>query len=110
MGACCSCQRIDKLDGYYYEDDDHHNQQHKAVVERVVVRQDHHHHHQHRVLERGDSGAFIRLHGYSKHVSMFNRQGQKGNNQDAMTVWEVRIKIHSLIIKENFYRLIFLTC
>lgn len=90
MGACCSCHRIDRLDDYYYKDH-HHNQQHKPVierVERVVVRDEDHHHH---VLERGDSGAFIRLHGHSKHVSMFNRQGQKGNNQDAMTVWEVRI-------------------
>lgn len=85
MGACCSCHRIERFDGYYFEDHHHHQQQqqHKPV-ERVVVREDHHHH----VLGRGDSGAFIRLHGYSKHVSMFNRQGQKGNNQDAMTVWE----------------------
>jgi len=37
--------------------------------------------------ERG--GALVRLRGSSKVVSMYTQQGQKGVNQDAMTVWEV---------------------
>ncbi|KAJ0234968.1 protein phosphatase 2C 65 [Hirschfeldia incana] len=48
--------------------------------------------------ERGDAeaadvrdtngGAIIRSQGSSKHVSMAIKQGKKGINQDAMTVWE----------------------
>lgn len=40
------------------------------------------------VRDRND-GAIIRSSGSSKHVSMAIKQGKKGINQDAMTVWEV---------------------
>lgn len=42
------------------------------------------------VIAIGNRGARIRLQGSTKFVSMFTRQGRKGTNQDAMTVWEVR--------------------
>ncbi|KAG7549102.1 PPM-type phosphatase domain [Arabidopsis thaliana x Arabidopsis arenosa] len=35
-----------------------------------------------------NDGAVVRTHGSSKHVSMSIKQGKKGINQDAMTVWE----------------------
>lgn len=38
-----------------------------------------------------NDGAVIRSRGSSKHVSMSIKQGKKGINQDAMTVWEVRV-------------------
>lgn len=38
-----------------------------------------------------NDGAVIRSRGSSKHVSMAIKQGKKGINQDAMTVWEVRV-------------------
>lgn len=34
------------------------------------------------------NGALIRLRGSSRFVSMYSQQGQKGVNQDSMTVWE----------------------
>jgi len=34
-------------------------------------------------------GALVRLRGSSRFASMYSQQGQKGVNQDAMTVWEV---------------------
>ncbi|XP_076916985.1 putative protein phosphatase 2C 65 [Bidens hawaiensis] len=40
------------------------------------------------VIAIGNRGARIRLQGSTKFVSMFTRQGRKGTNQDAMTVWE----------------------
>ncbi|KAK4752880.1 hypothetical protein SAY87_021678 [Trapa incisa] len=40
------------------------------------------------VVEEGDYGAKIRLKGSSTYVSVFSKQGKKGVNQDAMTVWE----------------------
>ena len=39
----------------------------------------------------GYGGEIIRLRGCSRFVSMYCQQGKKGVNQDAMTVWEVRI-------------------
>lgn len=38
-----------------------------------------------------NDGAVVRTRGSSKHVSMSIKQGKKGINQDAMTVWEVRV-------------------
>ncbi|XP_021908737.1 probable protein phosphatase 2C 65 [Carica papaya] len=35
-----------------------------------------------------DDGAIVRLQGPSAFTSMFTKQGKKGINQDAMTVWE----------------------
>lgn len=42
------------------------------------------------VRETND-GAVIRSRGSSRHVSMAIKQGKKGINQDAMTVWEVLV-------------------
>lgn len=44
----------------------------------------------------GDDGARIRLKGSSKFTSMYSQRGRKGNNQDAMTVWEVVSHLLSL--------------
>ncbi|CAH8334486.1 unnamed protein product [Eruca vesicaria subsp. sativa] len=40
------------------------------------------------VVRDTNDGAIIRSRGSSKHVSMAIKQGKKGINQDAMTVWE----------------------
>ncbi|KAK1351556.1 PPM-type phosphatase domain-containing protein [Heracleum sosnowskyi] len=40
------------------------------------------------IVTQGDFGALVRLQGCSTFVSMYSRQGRKGINQDAMTVWE----------------------
>ncbi|KAI4353474.1 hypothetical protein L6164_002422 [Bauhinia variegata] len=40
------------------------------------------------VVSFGDFGARVRLRGFSGFVSMYSQQGQKGVNQDTMTVWE----------------------
>lgn len=84
MGACCSCRRVLHFDhqGNYR----HHNYINGDDKEdnNIIVEDDHH-----GVVGKGDFGANIRLHGYSKFVSMYSQQGKKGINQDAMTVWEV---------------------
>lgn len=72
MGACCSCQRIERFEGFYVEDE---------VVEKSIEDED-------LYVRRGDHGARVRLQGSSKYVSTFIQQGKKGTNQDAMTVWE----------------------
>lgn len=41
-----------------------------------------------------DDGAIVRLQGPSAFTSMFTKQGKKGINQDAMTVWEVPVIIN----------------
>nr|XP_004249617.3 probable protein phosphatase 2C 65 [Solanum lycopersicum] len=83
MGACCSCRRVLHFDhqGNYR----HHNYINGDDKEdnNIIVEDDHH-----GVVGKGDFGANIRLHGYSKFVSMYSQQGKKGINQDAMTVWE----------------------
>ncbi|KAL3826173.1 hypothetical protein ACJIZ3_022202 [Penstemon smallii] len=72
MGACCSCQwGGGKFEGFYVEEEDE---------QREVEDED--------IIMRGDNGAHIRLQGSSNYVSMFTKQGKKGVNQDAMTVWE----------------------
>lgn len=48
------------------------------------------------VLE-GDCGAKIRLRGSSSSVSVFSKQGKKGVNQDAVTVWEGRLIDHLIL-------------
>nr|GMC95412.1 probable protein phosphatase 2C 65 [Ipomoea batatas]GMC97661.1 probable protein phosphatase 2C 65 [Ipomoea batatas]GME08927.1 probable protein phosphatase 2C 65 [Ipomoea batatas] len=40
------------------------------------------------ITGRGDYDARVRLHGSSALTSMYSKQGRKGINQDAMTVWE----------------------
>ncbi|PIM99767.1 Serine/threonine protein phosphatase [Handroanthus impetiginosus] len=70
MGACCSCQRIERFEGYHVEEEE----------EKGFEDDD--------IILRGDAGARVRLQGSSKYVSMFTQQGKKGVNQDAMTVWE----------------------
>lgn len=45
-----------------------------------------------------NDGAVIRSRGSSKHVSMAIKQGKKGINQDAMTVWEVRVLTVSFLL------------
>ncbi|XP_015165862.1 probable protein phosphatase 2C 65 [Solanum tuberosum] len=82
MGACCSCQRVRHFDhqGNYR----HHNYINGDDKEDNIIVEDDHH----GVVGKGDFGANIRLHGYSKFVSMYSQQGKKGINQDAMTVWE----------------------
>ena len=46
-----------------------------------------------------NDGAIIRSRGSSKHVSMAIKQGKKGINQDAMTVWEVIVLIFLHFLK-----------
>lgn len=82
MGACCSCQivriqSIQKLSGFPYVEEDE---------ERGIDGDD--------VVGHGDYGALVRVQGSSKLMSMFSKQGRKGVNQDAMTVWEVNDYIH----------------
>ncbi|XP_027070523.1 probable protein phosphatase 2C 65 [Coffea arabica] len=72
MGACCSCQRVERFDGFYAADE---------VVEKTIEDED-------LYVRRGDHGARVRLQGSSKYISTFIQQGKKGTNQDAMTVWE----------------------
>ncbi|CDP19943.1 unnamed protein product [Coffea canephora] len=72
MGACCSCQRIERFDGFYAADE---------AVEKTIEDED-------LYVRRGDHGARVRLQGSSKYISTFIQQGKKGTNQDAMTVWE----------------------
>ncbi|KAK3029504.1 hypothetical protein RJ639_037525 [Escallonia herrerae] len=72
MGACCTCQRGQRFDGFIVEDD--------IEEEREVEEDD--------IRARGDYGARVMLQGSSKLISMFSQQGRKGINQDAMTVWE----------------------
>jgi len=43
---------------------------------------------------KGDYGASIVLNGFSDYISMANKQGKKGVNQDTMTVWQVIIYAH----------------
>ncbi|KAK1398139.1 PPM-type phosphatase domain-containing protein [Heracleum sosnowskyi] len=69
MGACCSCQiGVEDVDGYPVGD--------KREI------------HGGSGVSHGDYGARVRVKGSSKYTSMFSQQGTKGNNQDAMTVWE----------------------
>ncbi|CAH1432937.1 unnamed protein product [Lactuca virosa] len=75
MGACCTCQT-----GLRYRSapmDDHH------AKPKDIEPED-----SNQVIAIGDCGARIRLQGSTKFISMFTRQGRKGVNQDAMTVWE----------------------
>ncbi|KAF8103767.1 hypothetical protein N665_0185s0039 [Sinapis alba] len=69
MGVCCS-----KGTGIIVENDTDDGNEH-ADVEADDVRDT-------------NDGAIIRSSGSSKHVSMAIKQGKKGINQDAMTVWE----------------------
>lgn len=74
MGACCSCQiGVQEIDGYPVGAHD---------MEKREI-------HGGSDVVRGDYGARVRVKGSSKYMSMFSQQGTKGNNQDAMTVWEV---------------------
>ncbi|OWM81667.1 probable protein phosphatase 2C 73 [Punica granatum] len=68
MGACCS----KNIDDFGYEDIE--------PEEWETDGED--------VLGEGDCGAKIRLKGSSSFVSVFSKQGKKGVNQDALTVWE----------------------
>lgn len=73
MGACCSCQiGVQKIEGYPVGV---HNLEKREI-------------HGDSDVAHGDYGARVRVKGSSKYVSMFSQQGTKGNNQDAMTVWE----------------------
>ncbi|OMO97671.1 phosphatase 2C (PP2C)-like protein [Corchorus olitorius] len=73
MGACCSTQvkfkgrSHDHRDDYEEKDYDGHEEDHTHV---------------------GPDGAIVRLQGSSTYTSMYTRQGKKGTNQDALTVWE----------------------
>ncbi|OMO84982.1 phosphatase 2C (PP2C)-like protein [Corchorus capsularis] len=73
MGACCSTQvkfkgrSHDYRDDYEEKDYDGHEEDHTHV---------------------GPDGAIVRLQGSSTYISMYTRQGKKGTNQDALTVWE----------------------
>lgn len=71
MGACCSCHRVNRSDGYLIEEE----AKPREVDEDNIVL-------------KGEGGARVRLQGSSKYVSMHTQQGKKGFNQDAMTVWE----------------------
>lgn len=78
MGACCTCQT-----GLRYREaptDDHH------AKPKNIKSED-----SNQVIAIDDYGARISLQGSTKFISMFTRQGRKGVNQDAITVWEVRI-------------------
>ncbi|CAI9097212.1 OLC1v1033585C1 [Oldenlandia corymbosa var. corymbosa] len=82
MGACCSCQRVERFDGFY-ADNDH----------QVVPHKDNYAQHQANddddlMVRRGENGARVRLQGSSRFVSTYIQQGKKGTNQDALTVWE----------------------
>uniref|UniRef100_A0A5B6Z6U0 PPM-type phosphatase domain-containing protein n=1 Tax=Davidia involucrata TaxID=16924 RepID=A0A5B6Z6U0_DAVIN len=70
MGACCSIG-VHKFEGFMmnFEDDEKGSE---------VENEDY--------IKNGDCEA--RLQGSSKFVSMFTKQGRKGINQDAMTVWQ----------------------
>ncbi|CAK9150448.1 unnamed protein product [Ilex paraguariensis] len=70
MGACCTCQRVQRFDGFFIEDEEG-----KEAEEGDFV-------------GNGDFGARVRLQGSSRFASMFTQQGKKGTNQDAMTVWQ----------------------
>ncbi|KAI3514856.1 hypothetical protein L1887_13603 [Cichorium endivia] len=75
MGACVTCQT-----GVRYREaprDDHH------AKPKDIDRED-----SDQVIAIGDCGARIRIQGSTNFISMFTRQGRKGVNQDAMTVWE----------------------
>ncbi|CAI9298742.1 unnamed protein product [Lactuca saligna] len=75
MGACCTCQT-----GLRYRKaptDDHH------AKPKNIKSED-----SNQVITIGDYGARIRLQGSTSFISMFTRQGRKGVNQDAITVWE----------------------
>ncbi|XP_009782883.1 putative protein phosphatase 2C 65 [Nicotiana tabacum] len=82
MGACCSCQRVRHFDQGNYR---HHFVEEKEEKDIINVEDDNYNGN---FVGKGDFGAHIRLHGYSKFVSMYSQQGKKGINQDAMTVWE----------------------
>ncbi|KVI11202.1 Protein phosphatase 2C [Cynara cardunculus var. scolymus] len=75
MGACCSCQMGVRYRGDL--SDDH------GVKPKDSEAEDND-----QIITIGDCGARVRLQGSTKFVSMFTRQGRKGTNQDAMTVWE----------------------
>lgn len=71
MGACCSCHKGIRFENNFFNEEE---EEREPEIEDIVL--------------RGDSGARIQLQGSSKYVSMFSKQGKKGHNQDAMTVWE----------------------
>lgn len=75
MGACCSCQMGVRYRGDLSDD-------HGAKPK------DSEHEENDQIITIGDCGARVRLQGSTKFLSMFTRQGRKGTNQDAMTVWE----------------------
>eukprot|EP00262_Sarcandra_glabra_P006952 TRINITY_DN1950_c0_g2_i1.p1 TRINITY_DN1950_c0_g2~~TRINITY_DN1950_c0_g2_i1.p1 ORF type:complete len:135 (-),score=47.67 TRINITY_DN1950_c0_g2_i1:250-654(-) len=67
MGGCCSKQ--DKNDGLEMEEEEDDEYDDGEARE-------------------GVGGARVRVQGSCKMASMFTKQGRKGVNQDAMTVWE----------------------
>ncbi|KAG4922202.1 hypothetical protein JHK84_051049 [Glycine max] len=70
MGGCCS-----------------HDVSVRGKVESEMGDREYEYEHENDVsFEQG--GALVRLRGSSRFVSMYAQQGQKGVNQDAMTVWE----------------------
>lgn len=74
MGACCA-----KLDDWYGRPMEDHAEEEEEEVDEEDDLQD------------GAAGARIRLQGPSSFTSMYTHQGQKGPNQDAMTIWEVTL-------------------
>ncbi|XP_052173817.1 probable protein phosphatase 2C 65 [Diospyros lotus] len=76
MGACCSVN--ERYDRGLMVEGQHHD---KAMIE--VKRED-----DNAIPSVHSSGAYVRLKGSSRYISMFSQQGRKGVNQDAMTVWE----------------------
>ncbi|XP_019161205.1 PREDICTED: probable protein phosphatase 2C 65 [Ipomoea nil] len=81
MGGCITCQRcgIDKRNGCGVGN----LGGLRGVVDRNVEDGEYD-----GVTARGDYDARVRLHGSSAFTSMYSKQGRKGINQDAMTVWE----------------------
>lgn len=75
MGGCCSC--------------------HVSIVGKVHDEEYECSHHNVASFERG--GAQVTLNGSSKFASMYTQKGTKGVNQDAMTVWEVRLIFMNLL-------------
>jgi hypothetical protein len=90
MGSCCTCQRIERFDGFVVE---------VAAEERGGESEDG------EEVHEGEFGARVRLQGSSKYVAMFSQQGRKGTNQDAMTVWEVHPNDLLLIICYSYDKL-----
>jgi len=76
MGGCCSC--------------------HVSFVGKVHdVECECNHNNDDGACEHG--GARVMLKGSSTFVSMYSQKGSKGVNQDALTVWQVRLILYSCI-------------